>query len=140
MARSLPVYEANEGPNQALPQLPAVFRRHPSLFLAGVVVMSLGVWAAVIGSIWYAHGIVVSVPGVEELRRIGSTDQATTIFDATDKPAFTIFKEQRIEVPLDAMSPTPRQRRDLASRISASTITAASTWSASRGAALEQSS
>ena len=87
------------------PQLPAVIRRHPSLFLAGVVVMSLGVWAAVIGSMWYAHGIVVSVPGVEELRRIGSTDQATTLFDRTDKPAFTIFKEQRIDVPLARMSP-----------------------------------
>ena len=87
------------------PQLPAVFRRHPSVFLAGVVVMSLGVWAAVIGSIWYAHGIVVSVPGVEELRRIGSMDQATTLFDRTDKPAFTIFKEQRIDVPLARVSP-----------------------------------
>jgi penicillin-binding protein 1A len=87
------------------PQLPAVFRRHPSMFLAGVVVLSLGVWAAVIGSIWYAHDIVVSVPGIEALRRIGSMDQATTLFDRTDKPAFTIFKEQRIDVPLARVSP-----------------------------------
>jgi 1A family penicillin-binding protein len=87
------------------PQLPAVFRRHPSLFLSSVVVLSLAVWAAVIGSLWYAHGIVVAVPGVEELRRIGSMDQATTLFDRSDKPAFTIFKEQRIEVPLARVSP-----------------------------------
>src|SRR5215510_9008927 len=87
------------------PQLPAVLRRHPSILLAGAVVLSVGVWAAVLGSIWYAHGIVVSLPGVEELRRIGSMDQATTLFDRADKPAFTIFKEQRIEVPLSRISP-----------------------------------
>ena len=87
------------------PQLPAVLRRHPSLFLSSVVVLSLAVWGAVIGSLWYAHGIVVAVPGVEELRRIGSMDQATTLFDRSDKPAFTIFKEQRIEVPLARVSP-----------------------------------
>ena len=31
--------------------------------------------------------------------------QATTILDASDKPAFTIFKEQRLEVPIEQMSP-----------------------------------
>jgi membrane peptidoglycan carboxypeptidase len=62
-------------------------------------------WAAVIGSIWYARDIIIAVPAAEELRRIGSMDQATTLFDRTDKPAFTIFKEQRIEVPLARVSP-----------------------------------
>ena len=31
--------------------------------------------------------------------------QATTIHDASDHPAFTIFKEQRLEIPIDRMSP-----------------------------------
>jgi 1A family penicillin-binding protein len=87
------------------PQLPAVFRRHPSFFLAGVVTLSLGLWAAVFGSIWYAHDIIVAVPAAEELRGIGSMDQATTLLDRADKPAFTIFKEQRIDVPLSRVSP-----------------------------------
>ena len=87
------------------PQMPAVFRRHPSLFLAGVVVLSATLWAGVIGSIWYAHDIVVAVPAAEELRDIGAMAQATTLFDRTDRPAFTIFKEQRIEVPLARVSP-----------------------------------
>jgi 1A family penicillin-binding protein len=86
-------------------QLPAVFRRHPSLFLAGVAVLSVGLWAVVIGSIWYARDIVVSVPAAEELRSIGSMDQATTLFDRADSAAFTIFKEQRIDVPLARISP-----------------------------------
>ena len=38
-------------------------------------------------------------------RRIGEMAQATTIFDAADQPAFTIFKEQRIEVPIERVSP-----------------------------------
>src|SRR6187549_1784684 len=87
------------------PKLPAVFRRHPSVFLSGVIVLSLGLWAVVIGTIWYARDIIVAVPAAEELRGIGSMDQATTLFDRTDKPAFTIFKEQRIDVPLARVSP-----------------------------------
>jgi penicillin-binding protein 1A len=87
------------------PELPAVLRRYPSLFLAGVAALSLGVWVAIIASIWYVHDIVVAVPAAEELRTIGSMDQATTLFDRSDKPAFTIFKEQRIEVPLSRVSP-----------------------------------
>ena len=85
--------------------MPAVLRRHPSLFLSGVVVLSLGLWAIVIGTIWYARDIIVAVPAAEELRGIGSMDQATTLFDRADRPAFTIFKEQRIEVPLARVSP-----------------------------------
>ena len=67
--------------------------------------LSLGLWAAVIGSIWYARDIIVAVPAAEELRGIGSMDQATTLFDRADRPAFTIFKEQRIDVPLARVSP-----------------------------------
>jgi len=87
------------------PKLPAVFRRHPSVFLSGVVVLSLGLWAIVIGTIWYARDIIVAVPAAEELRGIGSMDQATTLFDRADRAAFTIFKEQRIDVPLARVSP-----------------------------------
>ena len=38
------------------------------------------------------------------LKPIGDMAQATTLLDASDKPAFTIFKEQRLEVPLERMS------------------------------------
>src|SRR4030095_10656495 len=87
------------------PRLPVIFRRHPSLFLAGVVVLSLGLWTGVIGTIWYARGIVVALPAAKELREIGTMAQATTLFDRSDRPAFTIFKEQRIDVPLARVSP-----------------------------------
>jgi penicillin-binding protein 1A len=87
------------------PRLPAPFRRHPSLFLASVVALTVAVWVGVIGTIWYARDIVVALPASEQLRGIGSMAQATTLFDRTDRPAFTIFKEQRIDVPLARISP-----------------------------------
>jgi penicillin-binding protein 1A len=86
-------------------RLPAVLRRHPSLFFASVVALTLTVWAVLIGSVWYARSIVVSVPSTQELRGIGTMAQATTLFDRSDRPAFTIFQEQRIDVPLARVSP-----------------------------------
>src|SRR4029453_4409426 len=87
------------------PQVPTVLRRHPSLVLGAVGVVSVALWAVVIATIWYARGIVVALPAAEELRNIGTMAQATTLYDRTDRPAFTIFKEQRIDIPLARVSP-----------------------------------
>src|SRR5215208_6022225 len=46
-----------------------------------------------------------SLPDQESLTRMTEMDQATAVYDASDALAFTIFKEQRIDVPLDAMGP-----------------------------------
>ena len=56
---------------------------------------------------------------------LGDMAQATTIYDASDHPAFTIYKEQRLEVPLDKVSPN-LIKAVTRSRISDSTSTAAS--------------
>jgi penicillin-binding protein 1A len=52
-----------------------------------------------------AFWLVVTSPDAEAIKRIGEMDQATRVFDRSDRLAFTIFKEQRIEVPLREMSP-----------------------------------
>ena len=78
--------------------------RHRPLFVAGVVAMSLCASALVIGSVWYVRGIVAAIPNAETLRGIGSMAQATTLLDLEDRPAFTIFQEQRIDVPLARVS------------------------------------
>jgi penicillin-binding protein 1A len=49
--------------------------------------------------------ITAGLPDLAELRRIGDMDQATTVYAADGQLAFTIYKEQRIEVALDEMSP-----------------------------------
>ena len=54
---------------------------------------------------WFSYDLTAGLPDSKELRDIGEMAQATTIYDAADTPVFTIFKEQRIEVPLEKISP-----------------------------------
>jgi 1A family penicillin-binding protein len=83
----------------------AVRTRHPRI--AYGVLGSLAVVGILLGFV--AASIILSLPrGLPDdaaLSRIGEMDQATAVFDASDQLAFTIFKEQRIEVPLGEMSP-----------------------------------
>ena len=51
--------------------------------------------------VWLHKGL----PDANALKRIGDMDQATAIFDRSDQLAFTVFKEQRLDVPLSLMSP-----------------------------------
>jgi 1A family penicillin-binding protein len=80
-------------------------QQHPQLVRGAFA--SLALVAAVVlgGSLWFLASLRTGLPDVEALRRIGEMDQATAVFDAGDKLAFTIFKEQRIEVPLTQVSP-----------------------------------
>ena len=54
---------------------------------------------------FFAYDLTADLPDRQALRGIGDMVQSTTIFDSNDQPAFTIYKEQRIEVPLEKMSP-----------------------------------
>ena len=67
--------------------------------LAIIVFLGAG-WVA-----WFSHDLTTGLPDRTALRGIGDMAQSTTLLDAADKPVFTIFKEQRIEVPLDKISP-----------------------------------
>jgi penicillin-binding protein 1A len=74
-----------------------------ALFAAvGVVAFALWLAAASVG--WFTWSLSRNLDR-ESLRRIGTMAQATTLYDAHDRPAFTIYKEQRIEVPLGKVSP-----------------------------------
>jgi len=82
-----------------------LFTGRPRALAAAVVVLAvltLGTGGA-IG--WFAFDLTRGLPNRQALRDMGDMVQSTTIFDAADRPAFTIFKEQRIEVPLEKMSP-----------------------------------
>ena len=54
---------------------------------------------------WFSYDVTTGLPNRETIRGIGDMAQATTLYDASDKPVFTIFKEQRIEVPFERISP-----------------------------------
>ena len=54
---------------------------------------------------WLSYEMTAGLPKPEAISGLGDMAQATTVLDASDRPAFTIFKEQRIEMPLPKMSP-----------------------------------
>ncbi len=54
---------------------------------------------------WFTWDLLAAIPDDDGLRRVGDMAQATTLFDRNDRPVFTIFKEQRIEIPLTRVSP-----------------------------------
>jgi penicillin-binding protein 1A len=54
---------------------------------------------------WSLYSLVAGLPSRDDLKGIGQMAQATVIHDASDRPAFSIFQEQRRDVPLQAVSP-----------------------------------
>jgi penicillin-binding protein 1A len=54
---------------------------------------------------WISYDVTAGLPKRDAITGLGDMAQSTTIFDADDKPVFTIFKEQRIEIPFDRISP-----------------------------------
>src|SRR3954471_4923504 len=79
--------------------------RRPRLVGGAIVLMALLLFATAGAAAWFAHDLTAGMPDKAEVRGLGEMAQATTIYDASDDPVFTIFKEQRIEIPLDRMSP-----------------------------------
>jgi 1A family penicillin-binding protein len=54
---------------------------------------------------WFSYDLTAGLPDSKAVGGLGDMAQSTTIYDVKEQPVFTIFKEQRIEVPLEAMSP-----------------------------------
>src|SRR4051812_32480920 len=80
-------------------------RQHPRIVTSVVAVFILIAALSAVGSVWFLVGLREGLPDQDAMRRIGEMDQATAVFDDQDGFAFTIFKEQRIEVPLADVSP-----------------------------------
>jgi penicillin-binding protein 1A len=78
--------------------------RHPRAATALVIGVAASLLFAVSASAWVMIGAIGSMPDQAALRGIGTMAQATTLLDAKDRPAFTIFREQRIDVPLSRVS------------------------------------
>ena len=53
----------------------------------------------------FAASVLTGLPGRVELEQMSRMAQATTIFDRAGQPAFSLSKEQRLEVRLDDVSP-----------------------------------
>ncbi len=75
------------------------------LLTTAIVLMALLMAGAFGAAAWFCYDLTSDLPGEKEMRGLGDMAQATTIYDAHDIPVFTIYKEQRIGVPLDRISP-----------------------------------
>jgi len=75
-------------------------------WIVGIICAMAVIGFAVAGTLaWLSYDLTAGLPNRDTIRGIGDMAQATTIFDVYDRPIFTIFKEQRIEIPLDRVSP-----------------------------------
>src|SRR5262245_49468355 len=81
-------------------KLTVLYRAHRRLSLGAAVAMLSTIGATV----WFVASILSAVPDRAALRGIGTMAQATTLLDAKNQHAFTIFREQRIDVPLSRIS------------------------------------
>src|SRR5215212_8657405 len=79
--------------------------RHPHIALGVVGVFALVATLSLVAGAWFLNGLRDGLPDLDALHRMGEMDQATAVYDDADQLAFTIFKEQRIEVPLAEISP-----------------------------------
>lgn len=53
---------------------------------------------------WFAYDVLASIPDRDGLRAFHVMAQASVLYDAADRPAFTIAKEHRVEVRLSDVS------------------------------------
>jgi 1A family penicillin-binding protein len=70
--------------------------------LVATIVVS---WVGAVVLAWFTWDLLSAIPDRDHLRRVGDMAQATTLLDRQDRAVFTIFTEQRIEVPLAQISP-----------------------------------
>src|SRR6185295_15950197 len=80
-------------------------RDHPRIAIGVVTAFGLAAVLTVGGAAWFVKGLREGLPDRAAIERMGVMDQATSVFDNKDQLAFTIFKEQRIDVPLAEISP-----------------------------------
>jgi penicillin-binding protein 1A len=77
----------------------------PRLLVITAFVLAVAVFFVAGAVAWFTVDVTAGLPSREAIRGLDEMAQSTTIHDASDRPVFTIFKEQRIEVPLERISP-----------------------------------
>jgi penicillin-binding protein 1A len=83
----------------------AIIHSQRRLFVGLLVVLSVMMWGVAGASAWWIKQVVTGLPNTHDVREIAAMAQATTLYDVNGRPAFTIYKEQRIPISLDRVSP-----------------------------------
>ncbi len=88
-----------------LAKLRALYAEHPRIVVGVVASYAAVVLAVLAWAVWFTYNVASSLPNQQALQRASVMAQATTLYDDADRPVFTIYREQRIEIPLAKMSP-----------------------------------
>ena len=83
----------------------ALIRSRRRIFVSLMVMVVVLIWGAVGASAWWLKDVVTGLPSARDVREIATMARATTLYDAKGRTAFTIYKEQRIPVSVDRVSP-----------------------------------
>jgi 1A family penicillin-binding protein len=83
----------------------ALIRSRRHVFVSLLMALSVLGWSAVGASAWWIRDVVSGLPNTHDVREIAVMARATTLYDTKGRTAFTIYKEQRIPVSLDRVSP-----------------------------------
>ncbi len=87
----------------------AAIRGNGRVFVAVMLIVAAIFWTSMGASVLTAHRMLDELPDRESLGRIAQMARSSVFYDIKGRPAFTIFKEQRLEVPLEEMSPQLKQ-------------------------------
>jgi len=91
--------------NRGVERLSAWLGGRPKAARTAVMATILVSWVVAVVLAWFTWDLLSAIPDRDRLRHVGDMARATTLLDEQDRPVFTIFKEQRIEIPLAEMSP-----------------------------------
>src|SRR5436190_4290149 len=83
----------------------AAVARHPRAVVATFGIFACLAIGTVVGLLLFYNSLRRGLPGEDAVRHISDMSQSTAVYDAGDRLVFTIFQEQRIEVPLERISP-----------------------------------
>jgi 1A family penicillin-binding protein len=109
-ARLFEPADINPAPKRRRPRrlkLPA--QNHARMFVAAMLVLAAGFWFTMGATALAAHQLFNGLPDRHALGRVSEMARSSVFYDIKGYPAFTIFKEQRLEVPIDKMSPNLRK-------------------------------
>ena len=79
--------------------------RKAQLVVGSVVALALVFWASMGATALTARQLFGDLPSRESVVAITNMARSSVLYDHQGRPAFTLFKEQRLEMPLDRMSP-----------------------------------
>jgi 1A family penicillin-binding protein len=82
---------------------------NPRALVAGTLALAAAFWFTIGATALYAYQVIDGVPERSTLGRVAEMPRASIFYDHTNRAAFSISREQRIEVPLDRMSPHLKQ-------------------------------